>query len=626
VSRSLEIAIVLSASLAAALALTPALRALAFRLGVLARPAADRWHERPTPLLGGVAVLLATAVGVGVMGMLPAPRGGLGLERALMRPALGVGISAGFMFVVGLVDDVVKLRPQLKFVLQALAGVALVSFGAIFPVTASYGVNVVVTLFWFVAVTNAFNLLDNMDGVAAGVAFVASLFLGIAFAQQDAWLHAALAWSITGAALGFLRYNFHPASIFMGDAGSLFIGSALAGLVVTSPSAVSGSLVSVLLVPLTIVAVPVLDTVLVTVTRTLSGRAISQGGRDHSTHRLVALGLSERQVALLLYGVAGIGGVVALVLMRLDRGLALLIGTAFLVALCLLAAYLSRLQVRHSNEPRGSHGVTVLVGNLLYKRRLAELLLDVTLMTLAYYGAYRLRFDGALPPEYGLAFQSTLGVVIAVKVAAFGALGVYRGAWQYIGMVDLFRIVGALLVSSAVILLYGEWRVPAIAQSHGILYIDALLSTALVLTSRLSFRSLEMIRKWLRVKGERVLIYGAGDSGELILRALLNDGEFNLQPVCFIDDDPRKHGAKIHGVPVAGGRESLALAVQRYGVQKILISSRRLGPEAVSAIRSFATGQGLEVAELDFGLRRMARRATDPAAMQARSAQSHPAV
>ena len=625
-THGIEIAVLVGASLAAGLLLTPVVRRLALRFGVVARPASDRWHEHPTALLGGVAVVLATAVGIGATTLLSGPGWGVRPERALMQPALGVGISAAFMFLVGLADDVFDLRPQFKFVLQTLAGVALVSLGATFPLTASYGVNVVVTLFWFVAVTNAFNLLDNMDGVAAGVAAVASLFLGVAFAQQDAWLHAALAWSITGATLGFLRYNFHPASIFMGDAGSLFIGSALAGLVVTSPATVSGGLVSVLLVPLTIVAVPVLDTALVTVTRTLSGRGISQGGRDHSTHRLVALGLSERQVPLLLYGIAGLGGMVALAIMRLDRGLGLVIGTGFLLALCLLAAYLSRLQVAHSGEPRGTRGVVLLVRNLLYKRRLAELLLDVTLVTLAYYGAYRLRFDEALASDYSQAFQSTLGIVIAVKVAALGALGVYRGAWRYVGLVDLFRIVGALLLSTVVIMAYAGWRVPALARSHGIVYIDALLSAALILTSRLSFRSLEAIRTWLRQKGHPVLIYGAGDAGELILRELLNNSELNLQPACFIDDDQRKHGAYIHGVPVVGGRESLALAVQRYGVRKIVVGTRKLAPEAVAAIRLFAARHELDVAELDFALKLIPHPPMEQEPVRPRSTESRSTV
>src|SRR6266704_1910034 len=218
-----------------------------------------------------------------------------------------MNLSCGRMFAVGLIDDIVNLRPQLKFILQTLVGIGLVGAGATLALTPWYVVNVVATVFWFVTLTNAFNLLDNMDGVAAGVGAIAALFLGVTFAFQGAWLHAAVAWSLAGAALGFLRYNFHPATIFMGDAGSLFVGSLLAGLVMTSPASVSGSLVAVLFVPLAIVAVPIVDTALVAVTRALASRAISQGGKDHSTHRLVALGLAERQVALLLYGFAAVG-------------------------------------------------------------------------------------------------------------------------------------------------------------------------------------------------------------------------------------------------------------------------------------------------------------------------------
>ena len=169
-------------------------------------------------------------------------------------------------------------------------------------------------------------------------------------------------------------------------------------------------------------------------------------------------------------------------------------------------------------------------------------------------------------------------------------------------------------------------RVPALARSHSIVYIDALLSAALILTSRLSFRSLETIGQWLRVKGDRVLIYGAGDAGELILRELVNNDELNLQPTCFIDDDQRKHGANIHGVPVVGGRESLALAVQRYRVRKIVLGTRKLAPDAVAAIRSFAAHHELDVAEFDFGLKLVPQRAMEQDTIRSPSTDSRSAV
>ena len=593
--------LVAALSLAVVLLLTPAVRGLARSLGLIARPTADRWHQRPTALMGGIAIAAGTLVGVVAWFTLAAFGWSSGFEGQLWPRA--VGVSAAFMFVVGVIDDLVRLRPQLKFMLQLVAAVVLVASGATFAFTGWHLVNVLATVFWFVALTNAVNLLDNMDGVAAGVGAIAALFLGITFALQGAWLHAAVAWSLAGAAFGFLRYNFHPASIFMGDAGSLFIGSLLAGLVMTSPASASGSLVAVLFVPLAIVAVPIVDTALVAVTRALAARAISQGGKDHSTHRLVALGLGERQVALLLYGFAAVGGGVGLLLLRLDLALGLVLGTVFLVALSLLAAYLGRLQVGYPDKSAGWKPVTIVATELLYKRRLAAMLLDVVLVSVAYYGAFRLKFEGGTaPPGYMAAYQATLGIVIALKVITFGLFGMYRGAWRYTGMVDLYRTLVAIAVSSTALYWYVHWRVPALATSN-VLYIDALLTAAFVLSARLSFRSLELMRRRLRQRGERVAIYGAGDGGELAVRELLNNGTLGLQPFCFLDDDPRKHGERIHGVPVLGGLDSLAYVAERHGVRRVLIATKKLPADIVRALHAFGAAHDLELLELEICVR-----------------------
>ena len=597
------IAVIVGASLAVALILTPAVRSFALRVGAVTRPSADRWRKLPTALLGGVVIVFATATGIAVATLFVGDGWAVHPLALEMRPALGVGLAAALMFSVGLVDDVVRLRPQAKFLPQLVAGVTLLSLGSVLHVTPWYVVNVVATLFWFVALTNAFNLLDGLDGVAAGVGAIAAFFLGLTFARAGAWWHASVAWSLAGATLGFVRYNFNPASIFMGDSGSLFLGSVLAGLVAASPTAASASLVSVLFVPLAIVAVPLLDTTLVTVTRVLAGRPIYEGGLDHSTYRLIALGLSERQVAVLLYGFAAVGGVVAMGLTRLDSGLGYVLGTAFLVAMSLLAAYLGHIRVSAPAQVRRMKPVTVLVRSLFYRRRLAEILLDASLITVAYYGAYRLRFDGALPPEYATVFQTTVGLMIAVTVVALGLFGVYRGAWQYAGIFDVYRIVGALTVSAGLLLAYGEWRVPTLAHSHSIVYVDALLAMALLLASRLSFKSLETLRQRLQLRGDRVLIYGADDGGELTLRELVNHSELRLRPVCFVDDDSRRHGTNIHGVPIVAGFDGIAWAVSRYRVDKIVIGTRNLAPETVSVIEALAQGLGLGVAQVSFGVK-----------------------
>ena len=587
-------------SLVAALLLTPAARAVARRVGAVTRPSSDRWQKQPTPLLGGIAIVVATMAGLVAATLFVGDGWAVRLAAVGARPALGLAASAVFMLVVGLVDDVKGLRPPVKFLLQVLAGVSLLSLGGVLQLTPWYVVNVVATLFWFVALTNAFNLLDGLDGIAAGVAAIASFFLGLTFARQGAWAHAALAWSLTGGAIGFLRYNFHPASIFLGDAGSLFLGATLAGLVVTAPHQASASLVSVLFVPLAIVAVPLLDTTLVTVTRTLSGRPISQGGLDHSTYRLIALGLTESQVALLLYAFAIAGGLVAIVLTSLDHGLGFLVGAAFLVAMSLLAAYIGRIQSGPATQVRLMKPGTLLVRSLFYRRRLAQILLDVVLITLAYYGAYRLKFDGLLPPDYATAFEATVGLVIALNIVALALFGVYRGAWEYAGIFDVYRMVGAILVSTIALSVYAEWRVPELARSHSIVYIDMLLTMALVLASRLSFKSLELIRERFGRKGARVLIYTADDGGELTLRELRNHGDLGLRPVCFVDDDSRRHGAEIHGVPIVAGLDRLEWVVHRYRIDKIVIGSHKLPPQALEVIQILAGKLAVEVAQVGF--------------------------
>src|SRR5256885_15463521 len=176
---------IVGVSLLAALILTPAARALALRVGAVTHPAPDRWSKRSTPLFGGVAIVLATAAGVAMAALLV---GHGWTTRVTPRgPPIGVIVSAGLVFVVGLADDLVGLRAQGKFLFQVLGGVLLVSFGAVLPVTPSYVVNVVATLFWFLALTKGFNLLDRLDDVAAGVVALASVLQGLTFPQSWAW-------------------------------------------------------------------------------------------------------------------------------------------------------------------------------------------------------------------------------------------------------------------------------------------------------------------------------------------------------------------------------------------------------------------------------------------------------
>ena len=288
-------------SFAAALALTPAVRALARRIGMVARPKADRWHTRPTALLGGLAIFAAVALAA----LLFVPK---------TPQVVAVLVASGFMFALGLVDDLLNLKPYQKLIGQIVCAAGVVACRLVLPWTGLLPVDMAITMVWLVGITNAVNLLDNMDGLAAGIAAIASAFLALNFlgnGQADE----AMLLGIFGAALvGFLVYNSNPASIFMGDCGSLFIGFFLASAALISPTGGrTRSFLPVLAVPVLCLFVPIFDTMLVMVLRKLAGRAVSRGGRDHTSHRLVTLGLSERRAVFMLYGLATLSGALAMV-------------------------------------------------------------------------------------------------------------------------------------------------------------------------------------------------------------------------------------------------------------------------------------------------------------------------
>ena len=565
------------AAFAATVLLTPVVRLVARRLGFVAYPAQDRWHRQPTALMGGIGIyagFLAGLAAAAVAGSTPA--GDLALE-ANGRAGVGIMLAATLMFFTGLGDDRWKFRPATKLVLQILAATVLVSFGVVYPLTPWEPVNVLLTLFWFLAITNALNLLDNMDGVAIGIAGIAALFLAITFAWNGQWLLATACAALVGAAAGFLPYNHNPASIFMGDSGSLFIGSVLAGLGAMFPAVAPGSIVSVFFVPALIVILPIADTLLVTVTRTVAGRPISSGGRDHTSHRLVALGLSEVQTALVLYAFAAAGGILALLLQWWSPGLALWIGALGLTGFSILAAYLGRLHAYSRDEVRASRRFTILVSDLLYKRRALEVVLDVTIFGMAYIGAFLLRFDVPLPQTQAELLTGSLALAIGAKLAIFALLGVYRGTWQHLAATDLHRlgkavVLGTLATLACVVFFFREDEF-----SRSVFLIDALLVAVMVAGARLSFRSLDVWSMRLRTDtgGARTLVYGAGQYAGPVLFELRANRSHGLQPIGFLDDRGTMHGRMVHDLPVLGDGAALPRIAAARAVQTLLI-----GPDA----------------------------------------------
>jgi UDP-GlcNAc:undecaprenyl-phosphate GlcNAc-1-phosphate transferase len=310
----------LSAFLVAALVslvLTPFAIRAALRLGVLDQPGERKSHSTPTPYLGGVAIVLAVTMSIGLAAVV---RGETVATLTQLLVILGIAVA---LALTGLVDDLRGLPVTARFGVQLLAALGLWSLDVRVDLTGEMLVDLPLTVLWTVGITNALNLLDNMDGLSASTATIASLWFGAIALINGQFLVAALAFAVGGAAAGFLRDNRPPARIYMGDAGSLFLGVMLAALGMLLDLD-RGRLVTAA-VPVLILTVPVLDTALVTAARIRHGVSPFQGGKDHTSHRLVRVGLPV-PVAVGLIAIASLAhGWVALLVYRIDRVSALLL-------------------------------------------------------------------------------------------------------------------------------------------------------------------------------------------------------------------------------------------------------------------------------------------------------------
>jgi UDP-GlcNAc:undecaprenyl-phosphate GlcNAc-1-phosphate transferase len=594
--RSLNF-LAVAASAVLALALTPFFRAQARPYGRVAKPKTDRWHKKPTAMLGGVAIWLAVFLSYLVF-IRPATTQGSGhFPGSFLDVVMG---ASSFLFLVGLADDFLHTKPYQKLIGQVMGSAFIIYYCLALPWTNYSALNVALTIFWLIGITNAINLLDNMDGLASGIAIIASGFLALSFLATGQLTEALMLATFAGALLGFLVYNSSPASIFMGDCGSMFIGFFLASAALVNVSGGrSRSLLPVLAVPILVLFIPIFDTTFVTIIRKLSGRAASQGGRDHTSHRLVALGMSERHAVWMLYGLAALSGVLALLVqeVKLDVSLAAIAG--FTIVLTLLGVYLAGVKVYDETEEAlaaGENSLYAFLIDLSYKRRIFEVLLDLILIILAYWGAYAVKFGALSGSAAWKLFLRTLPVLVFVKMAAFLVMGVYRGIWRYTSLDDLIVFAKAVVLGSvlSVIVVLFAFRFEGFSRT--VFLIDGVLMFMFLAGSRMAFRLFRQVIPVARSgEGRRVLIYGAGDGGELLLRELLNNRSLKYSPVGFLDDDPAKSGKLIHGLKVYGGNGDLNSVCEQHEINEVLISSSRMSEERLQKIVSFCRTQNILV-------------------------------
>ncbi|HTW88985.1 MAG TPA: hypothetical protein VMD75_13365 [Candidatus Binataceae bacterium] len=567
--------------------LMPLVKWIGARFGVLAAPARPDLDDAATPpsvpLLGGAAIIGAFLITLALLGHLPA----------------WLAVGAAGLFLLGLVDDVVTLKPAQKLIAQIAVVVAVVvlyrhpsdPFLTPWPMVDS-----LIIALWLLGTTNAYNLVDGLDGLASGIGIVVCTATAV-----TGWLHhspALVYWSLalSGGLAGFLIYNFHPASVFMGDCGALPIGLLLGLFAFFGGGLADNSHVTRYVYPIVLLAMPLLDTAIVSVTRLATSIPISRHGLDHSHHRLLHLGLSTRTVVWLCWVVAAAGAACAVLMTTLPHSY--LVATLPLVVLVFTVLGLFMMDLTFESSSPGVawgylQGFARFILSLSYKRRLVEVILDFALISGAYFGAFLLRRDFYLDDEMLASMLHSLPWILIPTYIAFAVAGVYRGMWRYAGLSELIRFANGSGLAGILVAISTLIVRPPVSGSIVVLFVILLFN--FLVATRMSFRALRKGIHRLTDARDRVLIVGAGTSAAIAARWMFSGQYRNVKLIGFVDDDAFKRGKLVHGHRVLGSLDDLERVLRKRPFDQIMLAAESLEDERLALVRRFADAHQIAV-------------------------------
>lgn len=464
----------------ATILLTPLVRRAAIRFRVFDFPGERKVHHQPIPRLGGISLFIAfhlVLIASCRFDFFHFPPDFL--QEINYIWLLGAG---AIVFVLGAVDDFRSIPPGLKLLFQITAGL-IVSFTSfrIEGITLPFGTlqlgiwSIPATVLWVVTITNALNLLDGLDGLAAGTAFIVSLSIFFIALTNGIIGSALLSIILAGATLGFLKYNFHPASIFLGNSGSYSLGFMLSILSLQSNS--KDTTTVIILIPVLLLGLPIMDTILSMLRRLLKSlRIVGTNGngshlkfffldrwsvfradRDHIHHRLLQLGFNQSKAVIFLYGISLFLGALAFSSVYFRN-----INQALLIMAIGIASYIGIRKLKYGEMQVLRNGALLpLFDTPLISQRILKTFLDLTFIAFSYYLAFFLRFEGQLDPVIKKYYLATLPLVLSVKLLIFYLSGLYRGIWQYAGVADLMRVAKAVVLACIIASIF-LWMIPAL--------------------------------------------------------------------------------------------------------------------------------------------------------------------
>jgi UDP-GlcNAc:undecaprenyl-phosphate GlcNAc-1-phosphate transferase len=523
-------------------------------------------------------------------------------------------VGGGVIFLCGIWDDLSPLSARTKFLAQLVAAGAAVWSGVHLDRIALAGDHVLelgmlsipMTVLWIVGITNAFNLIDGLDGLAAGLGSIAAVTCAVIFQYSGAIDDATVLFVLLGALLGFLPFNFHPAKIFLGDSGSLILGYLLAVMVITGTQKYATA--TAVIIPLLTLGVPIIDTLLSMVRRMFYGpdraagdraswksgilalKQVFMADRDHIHHRLMARGLSHRGAVLALYAAAAAMSSLAVVSVLAGYRNALLLLMTVAVATAIGIAKLGYLEIGVSRIGTALQ----LVDRPRFDRSFFFGFADLLLAALAYWGAYALLAGRDGVPSQLQWYLNMFPLVALVQLSIFWMAGLYRGLWRAVGVGDLMRV--AIAVSTSGALAYSLVMVNQPPDGADSLFVvDTLALGWLMGGLRSAYRLVDHSQFYGVLAARPALIYGAGLGGRLVLRELRQNTARGFHAVGFVDDDCSLQGRLIGGIPVLGDGGQLESLLGGKQIQALIVSTNKIAGPVLQHVLRTCAGKGVSV-------------------------------
>jgi UDP-GlcNAc:undecaprenyl-phosphate GlcNAc-1-phosphate transferase len=552
--------------------LSPFAAKVALWCGAVDMPDARKIHSRPMPRLGGLAVIAAVALALWGARML----GGAawGLPGPLLR-----GLVLGLLPVVGvsLVDDVRSVPARIKFachlagaVVAVAAGVSLQAQVHVLGYRVSIGfLAAPLSVLWIAGVTNAFNIIDGLDGLAAGLALIAALAMSGVFFAVGQSASALLPVALAGALAGFLPYNLYPARMFLGDTGATAIGFCLAAVALRGGSTMSAGFAAAM--PVLLMGLPIADTVIAVCRRLVRRAERAAGGvfvpdRNHVHHRLLALGLSQRRAVFVLYATGAVAATIAFVSLFVSQREA-----ALLLLSLAISAVIGLKRLGYDEFALLRRGTFLRLYEVPVLRRTAFVaFVDIGFVVLSAYLAVGLKTDDwLLVSSRRFAFELSL-FLAPVSALVFWRARMYEGSWRLATIDDYARAVLANAAVAAVALVLLAWQWQSAPASLVVVY--ALLSTTLTVGARAGYRVLVSAQQRLGRTGRPVLLFGPGPEDLVAARDFIGRAiATGMRPVGLISDYPVFRGRLVEGLKVLGTSDDLARVSARAGATTLLV-------------------------------------------------------